>query len=98
MPASPGAQPCASSQGAPLAFRPGGCAHRAPRCATCLPRGNTQPSEKALTLEMKTISSSKRMAELIGYYDKPSDLYFETPECARRKDFMREHFDYGGRI
>jgi len=29
----------------------------------------------------------------MGYYDKPSDLYFELPE-SRRKDLMGERFDY----
>jgi len=54
--------------------------------------------KKALRFEMKFISSSKRMAELMSYYDKPSELYFEIPEGARRKDLMGERFDYEAMI
>lgn len=49
-------------------------------------------------LEMIFISSWKRIAELMGYYDKPSDLYFVMPEAARRKDLMGERFDYEAMI
>lgn len=34
----------------------------------------------------------------MGYYDKPSDLYFEMPEEARGKDLMGERFDYDAMI
>lgn len=38
------------------------------------------------------------MAELMSYYDKSSDLYFEMPEGARRKDLMGGRFDYEAMI
>jgi len=34
----------------------------------------------------------------MGDHDKPSDLYVEMPEGARRKDLMGERFDYGAMI
>jgi|ERR1051325_7699611 hypothetical protein len=34
----------------------------------------------------------------MSYYDRPSDLYFEMPEEARRKDLMGERFDYEAMI
>ena len=45
-------------------------------------------------LKMIFISSSKRMADFMGYYGKNSGLYVEIPEGVKRKDLMGERFDY----